>query len=1125
MLVMLGKILYGLECLPFIIKISPVKSNIYIPSILLILLFSCAKEQKNPTLYRTISSEESGIQFGNYITISDTLNFFNFGYIYSGAGVAVGDVNNDGLQDIFFVGNMVDNKLYLNLGDLKFKDITTNAHLEAEKCWSSGATMIDVNGDGFLDIYVSVSGTKKMQRNNLLYINNQNLTFTESAQDRGVSDNGHSSQSTFFDYDMDGDLDLYVANYSPTGFQNPPIYYRKKMDSIQEVDTDRLFENDGKGYFKDVTKKAGLFSYGLSLSATVGDFNQDGWPDLYVSNDFSTPDYFYFNNGDGTFREAIKETTKNISFYGMGVDVADFNNDGLLDIFQAEMNPADNFRSKANMSSMNAPMFWEAISLDFHYQYMQNSLQLNQGIREDKLPFFSNVSRAAGLSSTDWSWAPLFFDMDNDGWKDIFITNGIRRDINNKDFFKRIEKPAFLKQFKTVAQLVDAMPFSKVPNCAFRNTKGIEFEDMSTDWGLDFEGFSNGAAYSDLDNDGDLDIIINNVDSVAVIFENRSSDTTQNRYLRFKLKGPSKNTFGLGTKIELNHNGERQFQELTLTRGYLSSVEPIVHFGTGKMKIIDKVTITWPDGNRQELFQVLTNKTLVIDYNGSNGLVSLKKPSSSTYFKEIKEESGLSYRHVENDYDDFKKEPLLPHKTSQFGPGMALGDLNGDGLEDLYIGGASGFKGKMFIQQLNGEFEVLPGPWEQDYRNEDMGALFFDVDNDNDLDLYIVSGGNAFEKNSPFLKDRLYINKGDGKFYKSSKALPKMRTSGSCVIPIDFDDDGDLDLFVGGRLVPGEYPFPAQSYLLENVSEKGRVKFNNVTQQKAPALVKPGLVTAAVVTDFDDDGDSDLVVVGEWMPISFFENDKGNFKNVTEAYGLSNTTGWWFSVIADDFDGDGNEDLVVGNLGQNYKYQATEEQTFDVYIRDFDNNKKQDIVLGYYNKGIQYPVRGRQCSAQQIPELEFKFKSYTDFARATLKDVYTEQALNTSLHYQATTFSSVFIKNVGSGKIEVTELPESAQISSINGMVSRDFNNDGHKDILAVGNLFTSEVETPRNDASYGFVLTGDGTGNFSGVHYKESGLYVPGDAKALGILKTTGRNLIVIANNNAPMQVFEIVN
>ena len=896
------------------------------------------------------------------------------------------------------------------------------------------------------------------------------------------------------------------------------------MDDVQEEDTDRLFENNGNGFFKDVTKKAGLFKYGLSLSATVGDFNQDGWSDIYVSNDFSTPDYFYFNNGDGTFNEANQITTKNISFYGMGVDVADFNNDKLLDIFQAEMNPEDNFRSKANMSSMNIPLFWEAISLGFHYQYMQNSLQLNQGIAEDGLPHFSNISRIAGVSSTDWSWGPLFMDMDNDGWKDIFISNGIRRDINNKDFFKRLEKPKFVNQFKTHKQLAEAMPFSNVPNYAYKNTGGLKFQNTASEWGLDFKGFSNGATYGDLDNDGDLDIILNNVDSLATIFENRSNNT-KNRFLRFKLNGPEKNTFGLGTKIELHNNGKLQYQEFTLTRGYLSSVEPIVHFGTGELETIEKATITWPDGRQQKLHQIPTNQTITIDHKDSDNQEFTSNSSQEKYLTEVHERNGLTFSHIENDFDDFINEPLLPHKTSQFGPGMAVGDFNSDGLDDLFVGGAKGFPGKLMSQLSGGNFEELPGPWNNDSEHEDLGASFFDADGDGKLDLYVVSGGNEFEIDSPLLEDRLYLNKGGGKFIKSAGALPKMRTSGSCVVPLDFDQDGDLDLFIGGRLVPGKYPFPPKSYLLENKSLKGEVKFVNITEKTAPGLTNPGLVTAAVATDFDSDGDLDLIVVGEWMPISFFKNEKGFFKDATEQYRMTDTTGWWNSIIADDFDGDGNDDYVVGNLGRNYKYQATKERSFDIFVQDFDNNHKQDIVLGYYNKGIQYPVRGRQCSSQQIPGLEFKFKSYSAFAKATLQEVYTQEALKSSLHYQAKTFSSLFIKNKGNSKMEITELPEGAQISSINGIISRDFNNDGIKDILAIGNLFTSEVETPRNDASYGFLLVGDGDGNFSEVPYQKSGLYAPNDAKDVCVLKTESKSLIVVANNNAPIQIFEIKN
>ncbi len=1095
--------------------------------ILFSLIFSsCKKEiKKDFKLYRTVLSEESGIEFGNYLTVTEKLNFFKYKYFYNGAGVAVGDINNDGLQDIFFAGNMESNKLYLNKGNLHFEDITNNAGIQNDRKWHMGVSMADVNGDGFLDIYVSVAGSSDMQRNNLLYINNQDNTFTESATQRGVSCNGYSYQSTFFDYDKDGDLDLFIANYPPSKFYNPPTYYRKKMDSVEDGDTDLLYENDGKGFFKDVTKASKLSSYGLSLGVVVSDLNNDNLSDLYVSNDFFSPDYMYFNNGDKTFKDQIRKTTKHFSFYGMGVDVADFNNDGLMDIIQAEMNPSDNFRSKSNMGSMNTSLFKEAVDLKFHYQYMQNSLQVNQGIHENGLPFFSEISRMAEISSTDWSWAPLFIDMDNDGWKDIFITNGIRKDINNKDFFAKTTKPKFLARYKSIIDLVKDIPQSRIANNAYKNNNTLKFKDVSKEWGLDFSGFSNGAAYSDLDNDGDLDIIINNIDDKALIFENRSSDYTENRYLRFKFKGQPHNSFGLGAKVELNYNNMLQIQELTLTRGYLSSVEPILHFGTGKIEKIANVKIVWPDGNEQELENVKTNQLLTIDYKNSKPPNPIQKSVTTKILTEIYKGEQSLFKHIENEHDDYKDEPLLPHSTSQYGPSLAVGDINGDGLDDFFIGGAKGYKGNVFIQTPKGDFEYLSGPWEKDKDYEDMGATFFDADMDGDLDLYIVSGGNEFQENSTMLSDRLYINQGNSKFNKSLKALPKIFSSGSCVVPIDYDKDGDMDLFVGGRILPGQYPLPPRSYILENISEKNKIEFKDVTKKIAIDLLNPGLVTSAVATDFDKDGDLDLVVVGEWMPISFFANDNGVFNNVTKKYNMESTTGWWSSILVADFDKDGDQEIVVGNLGLNYKYKASKEETFDIYAHDYDKNGKLDIVLGYFDKGVQYPVRGRQCSSEQIPSLTKKFRNYTDFANATLADVYTEAALKESVHYKATTFSSVYLDNLGNGEMKISNLPESAQISSINGMIAGDFNKDGNLDIITVGNLFASEVETPRNDASYGLLLKGNGKGIFKAANYSESGIYAPGDAKALSFIKGRLKNLILVANNNESLQVFEVNN
>ncbi len=1089
---------------------------------ILLLFGNCTdKYSEGEILYCALSPETTGIKFANKLYENDSINFSTYRYIYSGGGVAIGDINNDGLQDIFFTGNMVKNKLYLNQGGLKFKDITEEANVGGSAQWHSGVTMADVNDDGYLDIYISIAGQKNTNHENRLYLNNKDLTFSECARERGLADNGHGYQAVFFDYDRDGDLDVYSTNYPPAKFYSNNQFYKNRMDSVKGNESDHLFQNDGKGFFKDVTKEAGLLSYGQSLGISVGDFNQDGWSDLYISNDFSPPDYFYTNNEDGTFRESLQDCFKHTALFGMGTDVADFNNDGLLDLMQLDMRPANNFRRKANLVYKPRDMFQESVSMGFHFQYMQNILQLNQGTMKNGLNVFSDIANLAGVTSTDWSWGPLFIDMNNDGWKDIFIATGIRRDINNNDFFKLITKPYFRARYRTVLQIVQDIPSKKISNYAFRNNADLTFSDVSSMWGLDFMGFSNGASYGDLDNDGDLDIVINNINDYAMIFENRSDKFKKNNFLRFKLNGPEGNRFGLGTKIQLNYQGEIQFQELILTRGFQSSVEPVIHFGVGKAEVIDTVTITWPDGKMQTLKNIPVNQVLKVQYRNSeagNIGVSIKR---NTWFSEINDRKDLRYRHVENEFNDFLYEPLLPHSNSRSGPGIAVGDVNGDGLEDFYIGGAANSKGELFVQQKGGLFRTINGPWENDFQCEDTGAIFFDADGDANMDLYVVSGGNEFLPNSANLQDRLYMNIGNGNFIKAKKALPEMLTSGSCVAPADFDEDGDLDLFVGGRIIPRKYPYPPKSYLLENVGKSGEPRFVDITQEKAKILMNPGMVTSAVWSDIDEDGDVDLVVAGEWMPISLFQNDGGVFSDVTNDYGFENTTGWWNCIIAKDMDDDGDDDFFVGNLGLNYNYKANETESFDIYANDFDNNGKTEIVLAYYWDSIQYPVEERVNSTLQMPSLRYKFRSYNAFARASLIDVYTKSALDASLHYRAKNFANSYLENLGNKKFKIKKLPNEAQISNINDFLAEDFNHDGFLDVLAIGNFFDMDVDIPRNDAFYGLLLKGDGHGSFVPVSLSESGFFVPNDARSIALINTSNDHLILVANNDDLMQIF----
>ncbi|UXX79805.1 FG-GAP-like repeat-containing protein [Reichenbachiella carrageenanivorans] len=1093
----------------------------------MLFIVSCSpineKQRTEQTLFTQLSSAHTGIEFRNQLTENDSLNYFTFPYIYMGGGVSTGDINNDGLVDIYFTGNQVENKLYLNKGDFQFEDITEKAGLSGDQRWVTGTTMADVNGDGFLDIYVSVSG-KFNPTSNLLYLNNGDLTFTESAEQWGVADQGHTTQAVFFDFDHDNDLDLYVANYPPTPFDTRPAKYRYLMEQVTAKDTDRFYRNDGNS-FTDITEAAGLMSYGLSLNVSVGDFDQNGWPDLYVSNDFHSPDYFYFNNADGTFSERSREVTNHTALYGMGTDAGDINNDGLLDLIQLDMTPKDNRRSKANMASMNPPLFWESVNSDLHYQYMQNAVQLNNGIGKDGLPVFSDIARLAGMALTDWSWSPLIADLDNDGWKDVFITNGTRRDINNKDYFAKIKNTWSADLSQRALELVAAMPSEKISNYVFQNKHDLSFSNASQAWGLDFFGYSNGSAVADLDNDGDLDLVVSNIDSVATIHKNLSREQNQNNYIQISLSGNAKNKFGLGSKIQIEIGDSIQYQELTLTRGFQSSSEPLVHFGLGDVEKIDKVSVTWPDGKSQTVKGVKANQRIVLFYKDS--LVPAESsPKTETIFQDFTKASGIDFQHQENEFDDFQFETLLPHKMSNMGPGLAVGDINGDGLQDFFVGGASTFAGTAYIQKSDGTFEKSESqPWEADALQEDIGAVFFDADNDGDDDLYVVSGGSEFDDSDALYQDRLYINDGTGQMVKDEKALPMLTTSGSCVVPFDFDQDGDLDLFVGGRLLPRLYPKPAKSYLLLNESTESQVIFKDVTEHMAPELSSAGLVTSAVWTDFNNDQLIDLMVVGEWMPISFYENTGSSFENVTSAYGFDETVGWWFSIHPFDFDQDGDMDYVAGNLGLNYKYKASKEESFDVYLSDYDANGKQDIVLGYYQEGIQYPVRGRQCSSEQIPAIKKKFKSYDEFAIASLKDIYTTKGLENSLHYQAKTFASSYIENLGDGQFVIKALPNEAQISSVNGFVSGDYNGDGLTDLVMAGNLYASEIETTRNDAGIGVMLEGTADAEFSAIPMAVSGINLPYDVKALSEIQLVDGIGILVASNNGPLKLIKTQN
>ncbi|MCZ6900822.1 MAG: CRTAC1 family protein [Bacteroidetes bacterium] len=1100
-----------------------------------IILQSCQTGEENQhhqlRLFSLLSPKETGVNFQNLVVENENYNHLNNDMIVAGAGVAVGDINNDSLPDLYFAGNQVPDRLYLNLGNLKFKDITQSAGIGDSKTWSAGVTMADVNNDGLLDIYVckSVQGKPQLSEN-LLYINNGpsypkgEITFTEKAIDYGLSDRGFSVQAVFFDADRDGLLDMYLVNQPPSlGKRTGGATKRLNEQTVSY--SDKLYWNKGNGKFKDVTLEAGMLNLAYGLSATVGDFNNDGWPDIYVANDFDRPDYLYINNGDGTFKNQINQALKHITNFSMGTDVADYDNDGLLDIMVVDMVAEDHKRIKTNMGGMNPKNFWRLVNNRWHYQYMFNTLQRNNGNGT-----FSELAHLAGISNTDWSWGPLLADFDNDGWKDLFVTNGIKKNLRYTDLNQQVTRKLDsleliaekegkdLKEVIDIMEFVEMTPTDRISNYIFKNNGDLVFIKKNKEWGIDVPSLSNGGAYADLDMDGDLDLVVNNVDEYAFVYRNNSELLDRGNYLRIKVLN-SLGSPAYGARVILYKNDQLwQVQELTNVRGYMSKSEDVLHFGLGEENLVEEVMIQWPQGKTYSLKEVPSNQLLWIGPSSADILESPVKEVSLP-FREVTKELNINYKHKENQYNDYLREVLLPHKMSNFGPGLAVGDVNADDLEDFYVGGASEYPGAMFIQSPDGTFyRWQQDIWEEDKMHEDLGAELFDSDNDGDLDLYVVSGGNEFEVGSELLQDRLYLNDGSGNFYRSKNALPQILTSGSCVETGDYDGDGDMDLFVGGRLVPGQYPLPASSHILRN--EGGR--FVDVTGEIAPGLQSAGLVTAAAWTDFSGDGNLDLVIVGEWMPISLWENKGDEFVNVTNLGGLSETTGWYYSVSSEDMDGDGDMDLIAGNLGLNYKYKASKEAPFEIYSHDFDDNGKLDIVLGYYEHGEIYPLRGKSCSTDQLPMLQEKFPTYESFGNANLRDVYGE-GLDVAINYKAQTFASNYLENKGDGKFEIHPLPNGAQVSSINKIIIKDFNEDGHKDLLMAGNLYPVEIETPRNDANMGMYLTGDGKGNFEIVPLTKSGFFAPHDTKDMELINLgKGKDMktvILVANNKYRMQ------
>ena len=1094
-------------------------NTLYISTLFLLffIFYSCDNsEVKSDSNELTVglelmSSTHTGINFNNSITESETVNHIYYNQIYSGSGVAIGDLNNDSYPDIYFGGNQVGDKLYVNKGDLNFEDISKKSKISQSPGWTWGITMADVNSDGYLDIYVCRNGESMNpnDRKNKLFINNKDLTFTESASEYGIADKGFSSQAVFFDMDNDGDLDMYLVNQIPDSrlfkrYKNIP----KKRYQLYK---DKVYKNNG-GKFTEVSEDIGLgdgYTYGLSVSAS--DLNNDGWTDLFISNDYDEPDFLYYNNGDGTFKNVILDKIKHISRFSMGTDTGDINNDGAIDLLTLDMAAEDHYRSKTNMRSMNAQEFKEMVDKGDHHQYMFNTLQLNNGSGE-----FSDIASIAGISKTDWSWAGLLVDLDNDGFKDIVISNGVKKDVRNNDFLTGL-----YEKLKTDSQdffdMSKLAPSNPLPNYIYKNKNGYEFENVTKKWGFDMPSFSHGLSYADLDNDGDLDIVSNNMESEASIYKNN----TNGNYLKVELKGSPKNTFGYGAKVIIYYNNKIQIEENTVTRGYFSSKEPKLFFGLGKEKTIDSMQVIWPDNKTLTYNDVDVNKTIRVTYSKASNLYVKNKTSKTVLVNVNAKDIGIDYIHNENEFDDFTEEVLLPHKLSNNGPFSAPGDVNNDGLDDVFIGGASGQEGVLFIQTTDGKFtRSKSNPWAVDKKSEDLGALFFDLDGDGDKDLYVTSGGSEFKQGNKLLKDRIYINDGLGNFSKNNSTIPNIYESTQTVKASDIDADGDLDLFIGTRLISGKYTFPATSYIL--INDKGILKkaSNNV----APDLTNIGMVTDAVFSDIDNDNDEDLVVVGEWMKVKILENNDGKFKDNSNKFGdyIEKSRGLWWSITANDIDNDGDDDYIIGNLGKNNKFKASKEHPFKVYANDFDGNGTNDVVLAKYYKDGYVPMRGKECTTQQMPYVGEKFKDFHSFASSKLIDILPEKKIDEGIVYEISDFKSIILIN-NNGILDPIYLPIQAQTSPIKSSLVDDFNNDGFKDLLLVGNHYGVEVETVRYDAGYGSIFLGDGKNNFRFLPPLQSGIYIPKDSRFISSLKTTEeKNIYLSTNNNSTITLFK---
>ena len=1096
--------------------------------------------QSGNPLFTLLNPRSTGVRFINTIREDDSLHVFKYEYLYNGHGVGVADFNRDGLIDIFFSGNTVANKLYLNKGNFQFDDVTKMAGVAGNQTWSTGVSIADVNGDGLTDIYVCHSGKfSEAQLANELFINKGNVNglprFEEQAKVFGLDAPGtQSTQAAFFDYDLDGDLDMFLLNHSNHTY-NPFLNTRKQRSTPDFHFGNRLFRNDrgadGAMHFTDVTLQAGIINNALNfgLGIVISDINSDGWPDIYTTSDYTEQDCYYVNNKDGTFTQSLQKSFTHISKYSMGADIADCNNDGRPDVLTLDMLPEDNHRQKLLKGPDEYDQYHLLLDSGYYHQQMRNMLHVNEGVDDEGNVRFSEVGQLAGISNTDWSWAGLLADLDNDGWKDLVVTNGYLRDFTDMDFLKYTVSDAQLQEaakgnmnFKTY-DLVKKMPSNKLTNYLFRNNGGLSFSNYSKAWGFTTPSVSNCAAYADLDNDGDLDLIIGNNNEPAMLYRNNAENVARQHYLKIKLEGSDFNTGAFGARIRLFAGRKMQYAEQYPVRGFQSTVTPVLSFGLGTATTIDSVVVEWPKGTKTTLRSLQADQLVTIrqsdaENNGQKAVLA------NGLFENVKDRAGLDFVHRENDFIDFKNEVLLPYQLSRMGPALAKADVNKDGLEDVFLGGAIEQSGKLYLQTAEGKFmESASRPWLEDAASEDVNAIFIDADNDGDQDLYVVSGGNEYMEQSPEYADRLYVNDGRGNFTRLKDALPAMLNNKQAVAAADFDKDGDVDLFIGGASVPGSFPAAARSYLLRNDTKNGAIRFTDVTESVCKELLYPGMVTAATWADLNKDGYPELMIAGDWMAISLFQNNNGRLKDVSSSAGLAGSDGMWSALTADDIDNDGDIDFIAGNCGLNNQFRPSQKEPMVIYSNDFDDNGTADPIICYYVQGKSYPMASRDELLDQIVPLRKKFVKYKNYADATIDDIFSKDKIEASKKYYCYQLASSLLINDGKNQFTVQALPAEAQVSKVFGIATDDFDGDGKKDILLTGNFFPYRTQLGRCDAGLGVLLKNKGNAGFEAVPNAQTHLYADGDIRKMMTLKNAGgKQLIILAKNNDAIQVIK---